>query len=83
MESGDGTTPPDPHFKREQIESALRTALGSEPRTIGFVRKTMLKNGFDEESDWRPRLDSMLKTGKVSSEGKGRACRYSLTEVVE
>ena len=79
-ESGDGTAIPDPHLKREQIENALITVIGSEARTIGFVRKTM--EGFDE-ADWRPRLESMLKTDKVSKEGKGRACRYSLTEVVE
>lgn len=80
VESSDGTAPPDPQLKREQIENALITVIGSEARTIGFVRKTM--EGFDE-ADWRPRLESMLKTGRVTKEGKARSTRYSLTEVVE
>lgn len=80
VERGDDTALPDPHFRREQIEGALITVLGSEARTIGFVKKTM--EGFDE-SDWKPRLTAMLQDGRVTKGGKGRACRYSLAGVVE
>lgn len=73
-DSGD-TTPSDPHLKRKQIENALCTVIGSEARTIGFVRKTM--EGFDE-ADWRPRLEAMLSAGRVTKEGKARSTRYSL-----
>ena len=74
-ESGGDTTSPDPHLKRKQIENALCTVIGSEARTIGFVRKTM--EGCDE-TDWRPRLEAMLSAGRVTKEGKARSTRYSL-----
>jgi len=80
VESGDGTAPPDPLLRREQIEGALVTVLGSEPRTIGFIKKTM--EGFDE-ADWKPRLTAMLQDGRVTKAGKGRSCRYSFVGVVE
>ena len=73
-ESSDDSAPSDPNHRREQIENALLTVIGSEARTIGFLKKTM--EGFDE-ADWRPRLEAMLKVGRITKEGKARACRYS------
>jgi hypothetical protein len=74
-ENSDDSAPSDPNHRREQIENALLTVIGYEARTIGFLRKTM--EGFDED-DWRPRLEAMLKVGRVTKEGKARACRYKV-----
>jgi hypothetical protein len=35
---------------------------------------------MDEQTEWKPRLDAMIKSGQVVKEGKARACRYYTCE---
>ena len=80
-EGGDGDSPSfsDILKQREQITDALSSVLALGDLTIGNVRKGMAEIGFNDD-DWRPRFDSMLQAGWITTNGaSGRSCRYNWT----
>jgi hypothetical protein len=77
-EDGGVSSSPTVLESRQTLSNAIIDALGMEGRTIGYIRKALID--MDEQTEWKPRLDAMIKSGQVVKEGKARACRYYTCE---
>ena len=68
-------------LSRRVLESQIKASIEGES-TIGMIRKSMVQFGVDE-AVWRPRLDAMVKSGNVQTNGLDRRAKRYIVESKE